>query len=484
LVKQIIDKRKARKKWQAETDSESDSSSSDDEAGDRTKSASSSNAQDKKDENPEDADGWNRLFSSSSQRTKSNQRKEAREEQRRRDDQIRASRELNPYWKDGGTGLPPEKKEEKIIERSQSPMEPEPEIKLLTPAERNAIAAKILKAEMMGNDAQVASLKKQLDEDSKLAKKAADRKNDPNVQTRYVSVVKKQEEEHMSVKQMFAAEKRATADQEARLFVATCSKMKGFGMDADEEYEGGARKKKKLNLETIKFHNPDQQPQTCERCLQSVPKHLILSEGESVYLAISENRPIYHYGEAIIRSKRHGELPALVFADRSIVREVDHLKRALCETWSREKYHVVFWEYYYKSRASKTHHMEITCVPIKKKHTENARMYFKKALMESEEEWSMNKKLIKLDGRCVTKSMPKGLSYFWVSFGDTMDHAYGHVIEDDQLFPRNFAHQTLGGLLDIDAHLWRKPKQEHYSQQFERISKIKPLWKKYDPFRA
>ena len=65
-------------------------------------------------------------------------------------------------------------------------------------------------------------------------------------------------------------------------------------------------------------------------------------------------------------------------------------------------------------------------------------MYFQKAIQESESEWSHNKKLINLtQEKNIRRSIPKGLPYFHVDFG--MQNGFAHVIEDEQLFPRNFA---------------------------------------------
>lgn len=96
---------------------------------------------------------------------------------------------------------------------------------------------------------------------------------------------------------------------------------------------------------------------------------------------------------------------------------------------------VVFYE-----TATKLHkhpHMVINCVPLPRDVGDMAAIYFKKALLECEAEWSMNKKVVDLKGKNIRRGIPKGLPYFWVDFG--MDPGYAHVIEDQQLFPKTFA---------------------------------------------
>jgi hypothetical protein len=42
-----------------------------------------------------------------------------------------------------------------------------------------------------------------------------------------------------------------------------------------------------------------------------------------------------------------------------------------------------------------------------------------------------------LSGKDVRRAVPKGLPYFAVDFG--LDSGFAHVIEDEKMFPRNFA---------------------------------------------
>lgn len=93
---------------------------------------------------------------------------------------------------------------------------------------------------------------------------------------------------------------------------------------------------------------------------------------------------------------------------------------------------------------------------------ELSQFYFKKAILESDVEWAMNKKLVdlKANQNDVRKSIPKGLSYFWVNFG--VANGMAHVIEDAERFPSNFAQEVIGGMLNLDVNKWRKPRKENY----------------------
>lgn len=63
--------------------------------------------------------------------------------------------------------------------------------------------------------------------------------------------------------------------------------------------------------------------------------------------------------------------------------------------------------------------------------------FLQKALLECETEWSMNKKVVDLKGKDIQHAVPNGLSYFMVEFAS--HPGYAHVIEDEEMFPKNFA---------------------------------------------
>ncbi|KAG8523388.1 CWF19-like protein 2, partial [Galemys pyrenaicus] len=84
----------------------------------------------------------------------------------------------------------------------------------------------------------------------------------------------------------------------------------------------------------------------------------------------------------------------------------------------------------------KQYHMVYECIPLPKEVGDMAPIYFKKAIMESDEEWSMNKKLIDLSSKDIRKSVPRGLPYFSVNFG--LQGGFAHVIEDQHKFPHYF----------------------------------------------
>lgn len=70
------------------------------------------------------------------------------------------------------------------------------------------------------------------------------------------------------------------------------------------------------------------------------------------------------------------------------------------------------------------------------------------------------------------------MPYFAVSFG--VQGGFAHLIEDEQLFPKNFAEEVIGGMLDLDPKRWRKPHKENWLAQRQKALKFLKLWKKFE----
>lgn len=149
--------------------------------------------------------------------------------------------------------------------------------------------------------------------------------------------------------------------------------------------------------------------------------------------------------------------------------------RAIDQMFSARKQDVIFFETV--RNLHKRPHMVIQCVASAE--FEMAPFYFKKAIQESEEEWATNKQLISLKGKNIRRGVPKGLAYFWVNFG--MSSGFAHVIEDADRYPHNFAQETIGGLLNLDARLWRKPRR--VQNPIPKVKQFADWFKAYDPAR-
>uniref|UniRef100_A0A3B5MBB8 Cwf19-like C-terminal domain-containing protein n=1 Tax=Xiphophorus couchianus TaxID=32473 RepID=A0A3B5MBB8_9TELE len=108
----------------------------------------------------------------------------------------------------------------------------------------------------------------------------------------------------------------------------------------------------------------------------------------------------------------------------------------------------VFMETYMNLRRKQ--HMVLECIPLPRELGDMAPIYFKKAIMECDEEWAMNKKLVDLSSKDIRRAVPRGLPYFAVDFG--LQGGFAHVIENEQKFPHYFG--KVGCINVVKHHLY------------------------------
>lgn len=528
-------------------------------------------------------------FLTSSNVEKRQEREEAKrlEKERNQYNPREHVRELNPYWKDGGDGLPSalkfhkptdnesrnerrqdykkyydkrpnsssnwrkkpkntEEDERLPIKNSQGYVyenisEPKklysnenkqaesttvsPQIddstssNILSDKELNALAAKLVKAEIMGNTSLVDELKAKL-EIAKNARNAAPEqakaKDEEVILTRtdskgYSRPVKLQsdysepsgskkrkqkvethkdgervryfaDDDKYSLKQMFENEKFSSVEDQNSQFMKLAGKIRKND-DLDDVFADKIRRtdsdekidRKNKDKAISEHQRMTQSLDSCNRCLQSdgMTKHLMVSMGETMYLCLPSSEPITD-GHCLIIPIRH--TPCGTQLDENEWVDLMDFRRSLVKMFAAKDEDVIFFE---TSRGlHRFPHMILECVPVPKEQGDLAPIYFKKAIDESETEWSNNKKLVSLAGKDVRKCIPKGLPYFAVSFG--MQEGYAHVIEDEQYFPNNFAQEIIGGMLDLHHSKWRKPRRQNFEEQSNRVLQFSKIWKDFD----
>lgn len=290
------------------------------------------------------------------------------------------------------------------------------------------------------------------------------------------------DDDKYSLKQMFENEKYNSVEDSNREFLDMTKKIRKND-DLDDIFADNIRKKdsdakidsRNRDKAIAQYEKQSKSIDNCTKCLQSesMPKHLMISIGDTVYLSLPSYEPITT-GHSLIIPVRH--VPCSTQLDENEWSDLLDIRRALVKMFRSKNQDVIFFE-----SAIALHrfpHMFIECVPVPEDEGAAAPIYFKKAIDECEIEWAQNKKLVTLKGRDVRKAIPKGLPYFTVSFG--MEEGYAHVIEDEKLFPLNFAQEIIGGMLDLHHSKWRKPKKQSFEEQSKRVLQFSKEWSKFD----
>ncbi|XP_054829337.1 CWF19-like protein 2 isoform X2 [Eublepharis macularius] len=405
---------------------------------------------------------------------------------------------------------------------------------ILSEEEMNRLGAKIVKAELMGNMDLAAKLQNQLDNARKLkesrgqipARKAEEEttgaQEDYDVilvrtdksggtwpvnapggamqpkegrrkrQTIATHMDKErvryfQDDDNLSLTDLVRNEKMRTAEDQNKLFMRMASK---FSDKTDKEYytlddmfvsnaakgERSGEEEERQRKQAIQEHRQlAARMEKCPHCFGSpeLPKHLIIAIGNKVYLSLPNYKSLTE-GHCLITPMQH--YTAATLLDEDIWEEIQAFRKTLVKLFEAEGLDCVFLETNLSTK--KRYHMVYECIPLPKEVGDMAPIYFKKAIMECDEEWSMNKKLIDLSSKDVRRCVPKGLPYFSVDFG--LQAGFAHVIEDQHKFPLYFGKEIIGGMLDLEPRLWRKGLRENFEDQRKKVLQFAQRWKPYD----
>ena len=404
-----------------------------------------------------------------------------------------------------------------------------PPVSLVTDAQLNSLGAKLMKAEMIGDKIKIEKLKKKLEELREIQKSQKDVKSQLKKQE---SGSNKKEEEDVlitttdrfghvrpmkqpsssgsrhaprhthtekgkrnkyfadddrySLRDLLEQERTSTAE-DTHLAIAKMASKFVPSRNSDETVDdvldnktlskdNSQREEKKAHLRAItETRAMNEALASCKLCVdnESFEKHLMVAIGLEVYLAIPAHQPLTE-GHCLLVPRQH--TPCSLQMDENVWSEVAIFRKGLTKMFADRGMDVVFMEMYANIRSKR--HMSIECVPLPRETGELAPMYFKKAIMEGDVEWSDNKKLIDTRTKGVRGSLPKGLPYFFVEFGT--DGGYGHVIEDQSKFPWYFGREVCGGMLDSEPRLWLKPQKDSFERQKMRVLQLSAWWKDYD----
>lgn len=419
----------------------------------------------------------------------------------------------------------------------ESPREVEPPApRILSEDEMNALGAKILRAELMGDEDLAKQLKAQLEQAQKAKAsvppaprsqgskvrggKVEDAEDNVVVLTRtgrdgMVRPLPEQEYDHdkggkrrkkaknvethakggeraryfddddkHDLKTLVQREKMGTAEDQNMMFArlagrATEQTNDDFQVDdlfvskAARQQSAAQTEEKDRSKAIFEHRKISGAMDKCQFCFNKVPKHLLIAIGSKAYLSLPAHRSLAP-GHCLIVPMQH--VSASTAVDEDVWQEIQMFRKTLVQMFRARDQDLVVMET--SMHLKHFPHMAIECVPLDQEVGDLAPIYFKKAVMDAGPEWAHNKKLVDLSKKDVRRSVPKGFPYFSVDFG--LQGGYAHVIEDEKTFPAYFGREIVGGMIDAEPTLWRKPHREGFEDQRRKVLEFEEWWKPYD----
>ncbi|KRZ71286.1 CWF19-like protein 2 [Trichinella papuae] len=231
---------------------------------------------------------------------------------------------------------------------------------------------------------------------------------------------------------------------------------------------GSSKQAEKIRAEQIRdFRRQEQKLDTCVRCVEGkLDRHFVIAFGNQTYLALPKSKPLVR-NHCLIAPLNH--VSSCAQMDEDVLEEIKFWREKLVAMFRAQSLCCIFFE-----TAKNVKHMPhcfLECIPVSKKIFECAPMYFKQAIMECEESCRDNAVLIDMKERDVKRVIPAGFSYFVVYFG--LEGGMAHIIENESLVPSWFGQEVIGGMLGLEYNQWRKPANELLEEQVKRVAAFK-----------
>ena len=315
--------------------------------------------------------------------------------------------------------------------------------------------------------------------------------------------------EETSLNDLVAAERRGggAGGQVDRTLASSIAKSKRFkGLSAEDEYDydagvemsdaKGSRQSdaRRQNQAKSAAASADRRAYTAaERAEQRFSKHrqLIIAVANHVYLRLADVSPL---APAHLVIEPIGQVTCLTEAAEEVADEVRNFQKCLIRMLEANGQHAIFLEQHYAPAGrgasevlpgaaaasfSGARSMRVECVPLTARDGNAAPAYYRKAILESGEEWSQHRKLHEMKNGSVRGTVPPGFSYFAVGFG--VHAGYATVIEDTDEWPADFGRDVLEGIVEHeDAGI---PLARRRKEPFERLQqRVVAVTKAFEPY--
>ncbi|RUS73566.1 hypothetical protein EGW08_018657 [Elysia chlorotica] len=290
-----------------------------------------------------------------------------------------------------------------------------------------------------------------------------------------------EDDNKFDLKTLVEREKAGTAEDQNAMFSRLAGRSCERDLDLDDMFVSKAARRQDDDQAAnrdraaaiLEHQKINSAMEKCSRCFEKVPKHLIIAIGSKSYLCLPPHRSLTE-GHCLIVPMQH--ISSGTAMDEDVWTDVQRFRKGLVQMFQAQDKDLVVMETVLHFKHFP--HTAIECIPLERETGELGPIYFKKAILDAGPEWADNKKLLSLREKDVRHVIPKGFPYFSVDFG--LQGGFATVVEDEQTFPPYFGREIVGGMIDAEPALWRKPHKQSFEDQRQKVLKFEKMWRPFD----
>lgn len=216
---------------------------------------------------------------------------------------------------------------------------------------------------------------------------------------------------------------------------------------------------------------------SCHKCYGGkLNENSIISQSDNVYISYPFLNGSIQDFHIVISTKEH--INSLASVEENVYEEIRNYMKSIVAYNLTNDNATIFLEC--SQQAIHVTHFEIECIPIKYKYLEDARMYFHKAFMDQDDEWTTNKKLVDTvpyKGN-LTKILNEKFAYVNVDFN--AQGGFLHPVENNSKFSQNFLREIMCPLLKKQVHEIKYPRKLGIKELIDTVESYKKKFDYYD----
>jgi hypothetical protein len=364
----------------------------------------------------------------------------------------------------------------------------------MTKEDINKLIAKKMKAEMAGDYETSRKIEEQIQKQGQIKSKEKEKL------TLLPSEVysKRRADDEMTIAEMVKHERLTTSKEFDREIERSISGNKKFKDDLDSLDEqldrsisnsttaSSSSKTFDCRAQSIEHYSKRENiMKKCHNCTEferPSRSSFVIAQGNFTYLAMPRKKMLHPLHCQIIPKFHVCSLLDCSEFEEEIWEEVRNFKKCLLQMAAEQNRSFVFIECVPRTD-DVYRHSWIDCVPTPRgSFAEHVRGHFFKALQETDEEWSQNRKIIDtaLKPGGLRAALPRRrFPYFYVDF--RLDQGYAHVIEDSDKFGgSDFGLEIMASLLRVPRAEWQAARStsseiKDFAAQFKQFDWTKQL---------